>query len=79
MIRQALVLAGIGVATGTAMAWLATQTLQGLLNGVQPNDPSTFAVAASVMIAVALLAAWLPARRAAAVDGAEVLSAESGG
>lgn len=79
VIRQALVLAATGVFSGIVIGWLATQTLQGLLNGVQPNDPLTFAAGAIVMMTVALLAAWLPARRAAAVDGAEVLSADSGG
>jgi ABC-type antimicrobial peptide transport system permease subunit len=77
VIRQALTLAGTGVVAGLGVAWMSTRTLQGLLNGVQPTDPLTFAVASAAIVAVALPAAWLPARRAAKVSGAEALAAES--
>ena len=78
VVRQALILGGIGVAVGLAVAWLTTRTLQGLLHGVQPNDPLTFAVAATVSVGIALAASWLPARRAANVNGAEVFAVDSG-
>jgi ABC-type antimicrobial peptide transport system permease subunit len=44
-----------------------------LLFQVEPRDPATFAGAASVLVAVGLLAAWLPARRAAQLDPTTVL------
>ena len=65
------------VITGIVVASLTTRTLQGLLNGVQPNHPLTFAAASAAIVAVALLAAWLPARRAAKVSGAEAFAADS--
>ena len=78
IVRQALTLAGIGVVAGLTIAWLTTQTLQGLLTGVAPKDPLTFAAAAVSIVAIALAASWLPARRAATVNGAEVFAADSG-
>jgi len=78
VIRQALILAGIGVITGIVVASLTTRTLQGLLNGVQPNDPFTFVAASMAIVVVALAASWLPARRAAKVNGAEVFASDSG-
>jgi putative ABC transport system permease protein len=77
VVRQALVVAGIGVVAGIAVAWLTTRTLLGLLNGVQPTDPLTFAAAAAAIVGIALTAAWLPARRAAGINGAEVFATDS--
>ena len=51
---------------------------EGLLNGVAPRDPVTFAGAAVAIVAIALAASWLPARRAGAVNGSEVFAADSG-
>jgi len=66
-------LVGIGVAAGAALsAWAATFT-KALLYDVQPRDPVTFAAAALTLIAVAILAAWLPARRASRIDPVAVL------
>ncbi|HET9371081.1 MAG TPA: ABC transporter permease [Vicinamibacterales bacterium] len=78
VVRQALVLATIGVATGIGLAWMTTRSLSGLLEGIQPTDPLTFAVSSAAIVGVALLASWLPARRAATVNGAEVFSTDSG-
>ena len=78
VVRQALMLVAIGVVAGLGLAWLSTRTLQGLLNGVQPNDPLTFAGATAAIVGIALVASWLPARRAAGVTGAEVFTADSG-
>jgi ABC-type lipoprotein release transport system permease subunit len=50
--------------------------LESLLFGVTPSDPSTFAVISAVLVAVALSACWLPARRAARVDPTEALRAD---
>jgi ABC-type antimicrobial peptide transport system permease subunit len=57
-----------GAALGVAGALLATTYLKSLLYGVTPHDPITLAAGCAVLIAVALAAAWLPARRAVAVD-----------
>jgi putative ABC transport system permease protein len=57
-----------GAALGVAGALLATRYLKSLLYGVTPHDPVTLAAGCAVLIAVALAAAWLPARRAVAVD-----------
>ena len=65
-----------GAAIGTAAAIAFTRLLQGLLAGVAPTDPRALGTAVVVMLAVAAAAAWLPARRAAAVDPIVVLRAE---
>jgi predicted permease len=66
-------LAAVGIALGTAGALLAAPLLRGLLYGVSPTDPVTLAAAALVVFLTALLAAWVPARRAAAVPPSEAL------
>ena len=68
VIGRALRLAGIGLLIGGGGALGAGQLLRSLLYGVSPRDPATFAAIALLLSAVALLASWLPARRAAAVD-----------
>ena len=61
---------------GIAGSYAGARSLQALLFGVQPMDPATLA-AASLLLAVATCAAaWIPARRAAQVNPAEVLTAE---
>ncbi|HXW06645.1 MAG TPA: ABC transporter permease [Vicinamibacterales bacterium] len=62
-----------GVLAGTAVALAATRILASLLYGVAPTDLLTFAAAGSALLAVAALASWLPARRAARLDPAVVL------
>ncbi|HJR63200.1 MAG TPA: FtsX-like permease family protein, partial [Gemmatimonadaceae bacterium] len=74
--RQALVVAATGVAVGLAGAVAVTRLLAALLYGVSPTDPPTLLVAAALLLVVALLASWLPARRAAGVDPAQALRAE---
>ena len=63
----------IGVAAGAALSLWASRFVASLLYGLEPRDPATFAGAAGVLAAIALLAAWLPARRAARIDPARVL------
>jgi len=70
---QGLRLAGIGTAVGIVGALAATQLLRGLLFGITATDPLTFIVVPLLLLAVALLACWLPARRAARVDPMEAL------
>jgi len=58
----------LGVAIGTAGALGLTRFLSGLLFGVRPTDPLTFLIVSVVLIGVALLASYIPARRATNVD-----------
>jgi putative ABC transport system permease protein len=61
-------LAGIGVAIGGVVALWAGKWVKPLLFEVSPKDPIVFAVVAATLIAVALAASWIPARRASRVD-----------
>jgi len=76
VLRQGLVLSAIGVAIGLALALGLTRLMAGLLYGVSPIDPLTFLAVAAVLIGVALVASYLPARRAAGVDPMDVLRSE---
>ncbi|HEU6451673.1 MAG TPA: ABC transporter permease [Gemmatimonadaceae bacterium] len=76
VVRQGMTLAGLGIALGIVGALAATQLLASMLYGVAPTDPVTFTGVAALLAAVALLACWLPARRAARVDPNVALRAE---
>jgi putative ABC transport system permease protein len=75
-VRSALVLTGIGGLIGLAAAALLTESMRSLLFGITPLDPLTWVTVPVILTAAALLASYIPARRAAAVDPAEVLRAE---
>jgi predicted permease len=75
-VRHGLVLAGIGVAIGLAAAAGLMQLMKSLLFGISPFDPLTYCAVPLVLVAAAVLASYLPARRAAAVDPVEALRAE---
>jgi predicted permease len=68
VVRQGLKLALIGVAVGVAGAWALTSLLASFLFGVAPRDPATFALVSLALVAVSILACYIPARRAARVD-----------
>jgi predicted permease len=74
--RDGLRLAGLGIVVGTACALGASRLLRGLLYGAGPTDLVTLAVTPVAILAVAFVASWIPARRAAAVDPAEVLQSQ---
>jgi putative ABC transport system permease protein len=66
----------IGLGVGGVAAFGAARLLRTQLVGVSPDDPTTYAAAAALLAAVALLASWLPARRVARVHPTEALRAE---
>jgi putative ABC transport system permease protein len=68
VLGQGLRLVVVGLALGLAGAWGATRLMAGLLYGVTATDPLTYAGVALLLTAVALLASYLPARRATRVD-----------
>ncbi len=76
VLRQGLTLAGIGAVVGTVGALGLTQLLSSLLYGITPTDPLTFVLAPALLIGVAALACWLPARRAARIDPVQALRQE---
>lgn len=69
-------LAAVGVAVGLAGAWFTGRFLESRLWGITPADPTALAGAAATLLAVAAVASWLPARRAARTDPVETLKAE---
>ena len=68
VLRQGLRLAIAGVAVGFVGALIVSHLMTGLLYGVRPTDPLTFAGVALLLIGVALLACYIPARRAIRFD-----------
>jgi len=68
IIRDGFLLACFGIIAGAGVALATTRVLRSFLFGVTPQDPVTFAVAAFAILAIAMLACWLPARKAAKVD-----------
>jgi putative ABC transport system permease protein len=68
IIRQGMVLVLLGITLGAVVAVVLTRIMKGLLFGVSATDPLTFILVAGLLSSVALLACWIPARRAAKVD-----------
>jgi putative ABC transport system permease protein len=68
VLGQGVKLVGLGIVIGLAGAWALTRVLTTLLYEVKPSDPLTFLAVPVLLVVVALLACWLPARQAASVD-----------
>ena len=68
VVRETMTLVAGGVVVGLAAAWGATRLIASTLFGVTAMDPPTLALAIAAMMTVALLAGFIPARRAAAVN-----------
>ena len=76
VLMHGLKLAGAGLAIGLALAYGLTRVLGTLLFGVSSTDPATFAAGPAILAAIATVAAYLPARRAAAIEPADALRHE---
>ena len=74
VVRQGMTLAAIGVVAGLAGAFSLTRVMASLLFNVRPDDPTTYLAISFLLIVVAFLACYLPARRAAKLDPVIALS-----
>jgi ABC-type antimicrobial peptide transport system permease subunit len=76
ILSDALRLAAVGIATGALCLLFAVQSVKHMLYGVSPFDPTTLVTAGALLTIVALIAAFVPALRAASVDPMTALRAE---
>ena len=76
VVRQGAIVAGVGLAVGFVAALGLTRLMEALLFEVSPTDPPTFGFVVALLFVVSVVASWIPARRAAAVDPAIALRAE---
>jgi len=76
VLARGMVLTGLGIGLGLVGAWGVSRVLTSLLYGVSATDPLVYAGTSAGLAAVALLASWIPARRAATVDPVEALRSE---
>jgi putative ABC transport system permease protein len=76
VVGQTMVLTAVGLALGMVLAWAAARALGALLYGVSTSDPLTFAIVPLLLALVALLASWVPARRAATIDAMHAIRSD---
>jgi ABC-type antimicrobial peptide transport system permease subunit len=76
VLQESLALSLAGIAAGLAGTLATTKILSVFLFGLSPRDPTTLAVVAMMLIAIATVAGYLPARRAAGIDPMRALKAE---
>jgi putative ABC transport system permease protein len=76
LVGQGILLAVVGIAVGLAGAWVLTRQMASVLSGVAPTDPATFAGVCVLLAAAAIVASYVPARRATRVDPVEALRQE---
>ena len=76
VLRETVAVALIGLAIGVPIAFASSRVLRGLLFGVEPTDPATFAVSSVLLVTATLAASYLPARRASRIDATEALRYE---
>jgi predicted permease len=76
ILREAMLLGALGVGIGVPLSLMTVRVIRWILYGVTPYDPVTLGAAVIVLIGVALLAAWIPARRAARLDPMVALRCE---
>jgi ABC-type antimicrobial peptide transport system permease subunit len=76
IVRQGGLVALGGISVGLAAAFAGSRVIESLLYGISPRDPGVFAATTSLLLGVALVACWLPARRAAHLSPLDALRAE---
>ena len=76
VVGQGMQLAVIGLGVGLIAALAATKLMADMLFGITPRDPVTFGIIAFLLAGVALLASWIPARRAVRTDPTTALRTE---
>jgi ABC-type antimicrobial peptide transport system permease subunit len=76
VVREGMGIVAIALIVGVGAALVIGRVIGSLLFGVSPGDPATYVTVVGVLLAVALLACWIPARRASGMDPAVALRAE---
>jgi ABC-type antimicrobial peptide transport system permease subunit len=76
ILREAWLLAGSGIVLGLAAALAVMHLIATMLFGIRPNDPVTYCAAGLLLLAIALVAGAVPARRAASIDPCDALRHE---
>jgi ABC-type antimicrobial peptide transport system permease subunit len=76
MMRQAGLLLAAGLALGAVLGWLGARTVRTMLFEIQPNDPWILCGGAAILASSAIVASYVPARRAARLDPSEVFRQE---
>jgi ABC-type antimicrobial peptide transport system permease subunit len=76
ILGQGGIVALVGISVGLVVAFAGSRLIESLLYGIGPRDPFVFGATSLALLAVALLACWLPARRAARLSPIDALRAE---
>jgi predicted permease len=76
ILRSALIMAATGIALGVPAVFATIRVVRSFLFGIEPYDPVTVVIAVLLLFSVAILASWIPARRAAKIDPMEALRYE---
>lgn len=74
--REVVAIVGLGLVAGVAIAVLVTRVMSGLLFGISPNDPATYAAVTMLVVLTAVMATFVPTRRAARVEASVALREE---
>jgi putative ABC transport system permease protein len=77
VVGHALAPTAVGLALGVAIAVAGSRVMKSFLFGIEPTDPTTYALTAGMLLGAAALAAWIPARRTAAIDPVRVLNRDA--
>lgn len=76
ILRESAVLSAVGIVVGAGAAFGLARLVKSMLYGIAPNDPLTYTCGALLLLCVALLASWIPARRAASIEPMQALRHE---
>ena len=76
IVRQGMIMVALGILAGVIISIACGPLIRHLVYGVTPHDPAMIIGVATLLVAIAILACWLPARRAMNVDPMEALRAE---